>query len=89
MTETTTKVMTCDRCGFVQSIAADHPAAAYPWGHLYAHQNNGPVRIEKNKAPRDVCPDCMEILGAWWKGGALMAHTEAAIQAGLGDGGQA
>jgi hypothetical protein len=62
-------VLTCDRCGHVETI--DVPHKEHPWGKITAGQVNGPLNAVLNG--RDLCPKCIDQLMAWWKGG--MGHV--------------
>lgn len=72
-TETLT-ALTCDRCA--KSVRVEGKDKTAEWGTLYAAQDGGAHQIgqprHSGNVPADLCPDCLEEVVAWWRGGEVL-----------------
>jgi len=64
---------TCDRCGKIEKLYRSDQAGIGRWGQLIATQPNGPDYLGSQQAfnardAKDLCPECMKALRAWFGG---------------------
>lgn len=74
MASVTVKILTCDRCEFVEEIR--HAHREYAWGRIAYHEVNGPRWVATGPGAggkltdrSDLCPHCLRELHAWWENG--------------------